>query len=296
VTLRRLLERLKKNEALLVPGAYDCLSALLIEDAGFSSCYLSGAGLSVSLLGKPDIGLLTLDEVAFMARRIAGAVSIPFIVDADTGFGGPANVWRTVRTLEDAGASAIQIEDQTFPKRCGHLSGKDVIPLEEMAAKIRAAVSARRSRDFLIVARTDARSVTGLGDALRRAAAYRRAGADIIFPEALETPAEFAAFGREKGTGSLMANMTEFGRSPALTVEQLARLGYRLVLFPMTAFRVAAYAMHESLALLRRKGQSKSLIRRMQTRAELYRLNRYARFDDAERRLSRVPIRSRRQR
>jgi methylisocitrate lyase len=283
MTLRARLARLKKGQALTLPGAYDALSALLIQDAGFDAFYLSGAGLSVSVLGKPDIGLLTLDEVAFVASRVAGAVSLPFLVDADTGFGGPANVWRAVRALEAAGAAAVQIEDQTFPKRCGHLKGKDVVPVEEMCAKIRAACAARRSKDFLIVARTDARGVTGLRDALTRAQAYRRAGADLIFPEALENEAEFAAFGRNKTLGPLIANMTEFGRSPGLTVEQLAHLGYRLVLFPMTAFRIAAFAMRDALRYLQRKGESQGLLARMQTRAELYRLNRYDRFDAAER-------------
>lgn len=267
-----------------VAGVYDALSALLAEKAGFDVLYLSGAAMSVAELGVPDIGLLTLDEVTSVVRRTSPVVRRPILVDADTGFGGELNVVRAVRELEAAGAAGIQIEDQKFPKRCGHLSGKSLIPADEMIAKIRLAAAARRNRSFLIVARTDARGVTGMKDALARAAAYRKAGADILFPEALQSAAEFRAFGRKKTLGYLLANMTEFGRSPALTCKDLARLGFRLVLFPVTAFRVAAFAMDRAYSDMKAKGNNQQLLGRMQSRRELYELNRYAEYDARERR------------
>jgi methylisocitrate lyase len=267
---------LARKKTVVVPGVYDALSAHIAHDLGFDALYLTGAGLSVSYLGRPDEGLLTLDEVAGTAARIAGVIPKPLIVDADTGFGGVINVRRTVRELEEAGAAAMQIEDQMFPKRCGHLPGKSVVKAEDMIEKIKAAVAVRRRRDFLIIARTDARAVFGLKDALRRAEAYKRAGADIIFPEALETEAEFKAFGRKKNLGVLMANMTEFGRSPAFSASELAHLGYRLALFPMTAFRAAAFAMKKALTELKRSGTSRNSLSQMQTRAELYKLIGYS--------------------
>jgi methylisocitrate lyase len=277
---RRRFASLLTREAVLVPGAYDALTALLIEDNGFQAGYLTGAGLSVGLLGKPDVGLLNLNDVTTVAERVAAVTSIPFLVDADTGFGDATNVAETVRRLEAAGAAGIQLEDQEFPKRCGHLVGKRVVPAVEMIAKIRSAVSARRDRHFLIVARTDARGVTGLVDALQRARLYKQAGADVLFPEALESKEEFRLFGMQKGLGVLMANMTEFGRSPALTFQELSRLGYRLVLYPMTLFRAAAFEGNRVLQHLRKKGETRSLLKRLQTRQELYRLIRYAEFDE----------------
>lgn len=278
---RQFHQRLRKN-VLILPGAFDCLSALLVQKAGFEAVYLSGAGLTVSYLGKPDIGLLTMDEVGGTARRLAVVVNIPLLVDADTGFGGVANIRRLVQELEAAGAAGVQIEDQAFPKRCGHLTGKTLIPAHEMVQKIKAAIAARKDPHFLIIARTDARGVKGVKDALARAHAYKKAGADIIFPEALESRAEFALFGKEKRLGVLMANMTEFGRSPALAVSDLAHLGFRVVLYPMTAFRTAAFAMDEALAALKKAGDSRSLVGRMQTRRELYDLIRYGDYDQRE--------------
>jgi methylisocitrate lyase len=283
-TAGRQLRDLMKKGVVPVPGVYDALTALLVEKAGFQAAYVSGAGLSVALHGQPDIGLLTLSEVSDTVRRLARATALPMIVDADTGFGGDDNVARTVRELENAGAAGVQIEDQIFPKRCGHLAGKTVVPAETMVAKVKAAVEARRDPAFVIVARTDARSVSGIKDALRRAELYRRAGADVIFPEALESEQEFRAFGRKKSLGALMANMTEFGRSPILSVAELARLGFKLVLFPMTAFRTAAFAVQQSLSELKAKGHNRSLLGRMQTRQELYDLNHYQEFDRRERR------------
>lgn len=267
---------------LLLPGIYDALTALLVEKTGYKAAYVSGAGLSVSMLGKPDIGLITLAELTDQVRRLSSSVDIPLLVDADTGFGGEWNVQRTVQDLEAAGAAGIQIEDQLFPKRCGHLEGKSLIPKEEMVAKIRRAILSRKSKDFVIVARTDARGVSGMADALKRAEAYKKAGADIVFPEALQTIEEFQAFGKKK-LGTLMANMTEFGLSPALTVSQCSELGYRVILFPMTAFRVAAFSIEQALQRLRKEGTSRSFVNQMQTRRELYKLNHYDKFNQSVR-------------
>src|SRR5262245_19860603 len=202
----------------MVPGAFNALTARMAARSGFEVIYISGAALAASM-GMPDVGLLTLSEVVDQTRVIASAVSIPVIVDADTGFGEAINVERTVRALESAGAAAVQIEDQRLPKRCGHLSGKDIVHPEEMAAKVRAAVSGRCNPSFLVVARTDARGVTGFDDAIARAELYRKAGADVIFPEALQSADEFKRF-RQAVAGPLMANMTEFGKSPLLPFDE----------------------------------------------------------------------------
>lgn len=264
----RLAERLRRG-SIVVPGVYDALGAHLVRAAGFDAVYVSGGGLSVAGLGLPDTGVLTLDEVARVAGRVARASSLPVIVDADTGFGGPAHVADTMRRLRKAGAAAVQIEDQVAAKKCGHLGGKRLISPAAMAAKIRAAVRARGRGGPLVIARTDARSVEGFEAALARARLYRAAGADILFPEALLSRAEFAAFGN-KGLGTLLANMTEFGRSPAFTARELSLLGYRLILYPMTALRVAAFAMTATLTDLHRQGTSRKWLPRMQTRRDLY--------------------------
>jgi methylisocitrate lyase len=243
----------------------------LIERAGFEAVYVSGAGLANATVGVPDIGLLSLAEVAQFAGYIARSVKVPVVVDADTGFGGPASVAKAVRTFEGAGLAGMHIEDQVFPKRCGHLAGKTVVSTEEMTRKIQAAVRARSDPDFLIVARTDARAVEGFASAVERARAYLAAGADAIFPEALETAKEFRDFAKQV-RAPLMANMTEFGRSPLLSVRQLAAAGYRMVLFPLTAFRVSMRAAEECLRNLHRRGTQRSWVDRMQTRAELYEL------------------------
>ena len=229
-----------------MPGAYNAATARLIEKAGFDAVYVSGAGLANATAGVPDIGLLGLAEFAQLAGYAARAVSIPTLADADTGFGGAPHAAATVRAYERAGLAGLHLEDQVFPKRCGHLEGKAVVPVEEMAEKIRAAAKARRDADFLIVARTDARAVEGFSAAVKRAKAYLAAGADTIFPEALETAREFREFARNV-RAPLMANMTEFGRSPLLSARQLAALGYRMVIFPQTAFRVSMHAMEECL-------------------------------------------------
>lgn len=252
-----------------LPGAFNALSARLIERAGFDALYVSGAVLSNSVGGVPDVGLMTLTELEDHCARIARVTSLPIVADADTGFGGPDNAARTVRLLEAAGVSGIHIEDQEFPKRCGHLEGKRLVPVEEFCEKLAAAASARTSADFLLIARTDARGVTGYDDAVARARAYLDAGADAVFPEALENEDEFRRFARDVG-GLLLANMTEFGKTPYLTVDQFAEMGYRLVIFPVTLQRTAMKAVEEVLDVLRRDGTQRDLLERMQTRQELY--------------------------
>jgi methylisocitrate lyase len=252
----------------LLPGVFNPLVARIAERTGFQAVYLSGAALSATL-GVPDVGLVTLTEFTDAARVITAATPLPLICDADTGFGEALNVERTVRQFESAGAAGIHLEDQQLPKRCGHLSGKQLVEPQEMAAKLRAAVAARRDPDFLLIARTDARGVHGFADAVKRAQLYRDAGADAIFPEALESPEEFARFAKEV-PGPLLANMTEFGKSPLLDARQLGELGYRLILFPVSALRIALRAVETLFAELKQAGTQKDAVKRMLTRAELY--------------------------
>ena len=267
---------------IMIPGAFNALTAKLAERLGFAAVYLSGAALSAGWAGLPDVGLLTLTEFAEQAAVLARATSLPLLCDADTGFGEAINVERTVRLFEQAGAAGLHIEDQILPKRCGHLSGKALIEPDAMAAKIRAAVAARRDPEFVIIARTDARSVEGFDAAKSRARAYREAGADMIFPEALESPEEFGRFAQELAC-PLLANMTEFGRSPLLTFDELAGLGYRAVLYPLTALRAAMRAAEEALTALRDHGTQRGLLERMQTRAELYDLLGYTNWEARDR-------------
>jgi|SRR5437867_2797460 len=264
-----LLRRAIRQGCVVMPGAFNGLTARLAERCGFPAVYVSGAGLANATAGMPDIGLLTLTEVAQLAGYIAQAVRIPALVDADTGFGGPENVARSIQTFERAGLAGMHLEDQVFAKRCGHLAGKAVVPIEEMIAKIRAAVRARRDPDFLIVARTDARSVDGLEAAVARARNYLKAGADAIFPEALESAQEFQAFARQV-RAPLLANMTEFGRGPLLSARQLAGMGYKMVIFPLTAFRVSMKAAADCLRDLKGRGTQRAWLERMLTRQELY--------------------------
>jgi len=270
-TIRKstLLRRAIEQGCVMMPGAFNAATARLVERAGFPAVYVSGAGLANATAGVPDIGLLTLTEVAQLAGYIAEAVRIPALADADTGFGGADNVARTVRAFERAGLAGMHLEDQAFPKRCGHLTGKELVPLEEMTRRITAAAHARRDGDFLLVARTDARSVEGLDAAVRRARKYLQAGADAVFPEALESAQEFREFAR-RVRAPLLANMTEFGRSPLLSARQLAAMGYRMVIFPLTAFRVSMNAAERCLRDLKRRGTQRSWLDQMQTRQELY--------------------------
>jgi methylisocitrate lyase len=275
------LRELMASGPQMVPGAFNALTARMVEGAGFRALYVSGAALSAGM-GIPDVGLLTLNDVADQTRSIASSVSIPAIVDADTGFGEAINVERTARVLEAAGAAGIQLEDQRLPKRCGHLSGKDLVAASEMVAKVKAAVAGRRDKDFVIVARTDARGVTGFADAVERACAYRDAGADVIFPEAMESAQEFAEF-RKAVPGPLVANMTEFGKSPLLGFDELATIGYSLVLFPVTLLRLGMKAIAEGLAEIRRSGTQRNLLGQMQTRQQLYDILGYVDYEKRDR-------------
>ena len=253
---------MRKGPLLVAPGAYDALSARLIERAGFPAVYMSGAGASYSLLGAPDLGLLSFEEMVGQVRRIAQAVHIPVVADADTGFGNALNVIRTVREYEAAGADAVQLEDQSMPKRCGHLTEKRLIPAEEMAGKIRAACDARSSPDILIIARTDAVGPEGLESALQRLERYERAGADLLF---LEAPPNAEAYqeARARLKAPLMANMVEGGRTPLLRREELEALGVRLVIFPGAAARAAAFAVQDLLRTLREEGTTRGYLDRM---------------------------------
>jgi methylisocitrate lyase len=265
----------------MVPGVFNALVAKMAERLGFRAVYLSGGALSAAA-GIPDVGLLTLSEFTDQARAIALATSLPLISDADTGFGEALNVERTVRLFEAAGTAGIHLEDQQLPKRCGHLSGKALVEPEIMAAKLRAATAARQDRDFVIIARTDARGVHGFDDVVRRARIYVDAGADAIFPEALESVEEFERFARAVPV-PLLANMTEFGRSPLLDFSTLAGLGYRMVLYPLTAFRPALRAAQDTLTQLLQKGHQRDCLPQMLTRAELYELLGYAGYEARDR-------------
>jgi methylisocitrate lyase len=263
------LRELIAQGAMIMPGVPNAAMARQAERAGFEAVYASGAGMANATAGVPDIGLLTLTEVAQLAGYIAKAVKIPAIVDADTGFGGAENVGRTIRELEATGLAGCHIEDQEFPKRCGHLAGKSIVDVEEMVGKIKAAVGARRDPNFMIIARTDARGVEDFDRVVGRASEYLAAGADAIFPEALQSAEEFRDFAKEIDL-PLLANMTEFGKSPLLTFEQLADFGYRMVIFPQSAFRVSMKASEKFFAALKKTGTQSDWIDKMQTRQELY--------------------------
>jgi 2,3-dimethylmalate lyase len=250
----RLAELLRAQEPILAPGAYDALTARLIEQAGFPAVYMTGFGTSASLLGRPDVGLLTMSQMVDNARRIAQAVDVPVIADADTGYGNPLNVIRTVQEYELAGVSAIHIEDQVMPKKCGHIENKQVIAAAEMTEKIRAAVEARSTSDFLIIARTDARAIEGLDNALRRARAYREAGADILFVEAPQNEDEVAQVARAFPNVPLLFNWAEGGKTPPMPLERLKELGYRLIIFPISALLTAAKAVRGVLAEIKTEG------------------------------------------
>ena len=249
-----LRELMTTRPPLLAPGCYDALSARLVEEAGFAAVYMTGFGSSASQLGRPDVGLLTMSEMVDNARRIVAAVGIPVIADADTGYGNPINVIRTVQEFERAGVAAIHLEDQLAPKRCGHLDGKQLIPAEEMAAKLRAAVEARDSADFLLIARTDARAVEGLDAAIARARLYREAGADVLFVEAPQSEAEIRAVAAAFPGVPLLFNWAEGGKTPAVEQELLAELGFAIVIFPISTLLAATGAIREVLARIREDG------------------------------------------
>jgi methylisocitrate lyase len=263
------LRTLLASHTVVLPGAINALSARLIEQMGFEAMYLSGAVLANSVGGVPDVGLMTLTEAERHTQHIAQASRLPIVCDADTGYGERDNTQRTVRVLEHAGASAIHLEDQEFPKRCGHLAGKRLVPVEAFCEKIAAACEARKSKDFLIIARTDARGVDGYDAAVERAHQYVAAGAEAVFPEALRTEEELRRFKRDVPVW-LLANMTEFGTTPYFTVEQFADMGYNMVIFPVTLQRTAMWAMQKVLASIRDHGTQEPCVAHMQTRQELY--------------------------
>ncbi|KQQ19863.1 methylisocitrate lyase [Rathayibacter sp. Leaf299] len=279
---RRLLrERLATGELLQLPGAFTPLSARLIEAKGFDGVYVSGAVLSAEL-GLPDIGLTTLSEVAGRGQQIARMTDLPVLVDADTGFGEPLNVARTVQMLEDAGVAALHIEDQVNPKRCGHLDGKAVVDESTSVRRIAAAVDARRDPDLLVMARTDIRALEGLQAAIDRAKRLVDAGADAIFPEAMRDLSEFEAV-RAAVDVPVLANMTEFGKSELFTTQQLADVGVNIVIYPVSLLRIAMGAAMRALDGLKAEGSLRSEVPGMQTRAELYELldyESYGRFDE----------------
>ena len=274
---QRFRDEIARGE-LAIPGVFNALVARLAQRAGFRAAYQSGAALSASLAALPDVGLITQTEFASQGAYLARAVDIPVISDADTGFGEPLAVERTVRLFEEAGLAGLHLEDQELPKRCGHLSGKSVVSRDAMVAKLRAAVAARRDPSFVLIARTDARAVNGFDEAVDRAKAYVDAGAYMIFPEALETLAEFERFAKQVPV-PLIANMTEFGKSPLLSVRELSAMGYGAVLFPVSMMRVAMKAVENALGRLATEGSQKSFVGEMQTRAELYDLLGYTGFE-----------------
>ena len=260
------------------PGAHNAMAALLAKRAGFKALYLSGAALSASL-GLADLGILTLDELRFFTRAIVRAAGLPLVVDADTGFGGVLNVMRTVRELEEAGAGALQLEDQVLPKKCGHLNDKRLVAPDEMAAKVNAARRARRH--LRIIARTDAAGVEGIDAALKRAQLYLEAGADAIFPEALTSAEMFRDFAREI-SAPLLANMTEFGRTPYFSANQFEQFGYKMVIWPVSSLRVAAKAIDGLYRTLADEGSQVALLDQMQTRAELYQTIGYEEYESLD--------------
>jgi len=267
-----LLREAIQESTIAIVGAPFALAAKLVEREGFGAIYLSGAAFSAGSLGIPDIGLFTLEQLVEQTRVLAGAVAIPLVVDADTGFGGPREVEDCVLKLEAAGAAAIQLEDQQSAKRCGHLAGKQLIDEAEMCEKIAAAAAARRDPSTVIIGRTDARGVTSLDDCLRRMHAYRDAGADWLFPEALRSRDEFRQVGSEfeSPTTPLLANMTEFGVSPLVALEDLSAMGFSAALYPVTLMRIAMKAMEAGLGMIADEGTQENLLDLMQTREELY--------------------------
>lgn len=262
----RLRELLVQQDLLIAPGAYDALSARLIAQAGFPAVYMTGFGMAASVLGQPDVGLLTMSEMVSRAAALAAVVGDrPLIADADTGYGNPINVRRTVREYERAGVAAIHIEDQVWPKKCGHMEGKQVIPVDEMVQKIRAAVDARQDPDFVIIARTDANAVYGLEDALRRGRAYREAGADVIFIEAPRSIEELRAIAQAFPDVPLLYNWAESGKTPLLPLEEIHALGFKLVIFPVSMLFAATQALLDLLEALKQGQTSLAFAERMVT-------------------------------
>jgi methylisocitrate lyase len=269
---RRLREAWQRG-TVMVPGAFNALVARAVAQAGFEACYISG-GATANVCGYPDIGLVTLTEMARTIREISDACKLPVIADADTGYGEVECCVRTVVEYERAGAAALHVEDQIFPKRCGHLDGKALISAAAMVDKVRAMANYRVNPDFVIIARTDAVHVTGFGDAVTRANLYREAGADMIFPEGLQTEKEFAEFAKAS-PGPLLANMTEFGKTADISAERFQELGYQVVIYPLSMMRLAMGEVTRGLTALKHDGSVREILPRMQTRKELYELLAY---------------------
>jgi methylisocitrate lyase len=263
----RFRELLARKQILQLPGTQNGLAARQAKNAGFEALYLSGAAMTASM-GLPDLGVITVDEVSFFVRQVARASGLPVLVDGDTGYGEALNVMHMVRTFEDAGAGAVHLEDQLLPKKCGHLNDKKLASAEDMAAKVAAAAKARRH--LVVIARTDAAASEGMDGAVARAKLYMQAGADAIFPEALTTREMFEEFARRMQGTPLLANMTEFGKTPFFTASEFEQMGYRMVIWPVSALRCAAKAQEELFNAIRRDGGTQNMVERMQTRAELY--------------------------
>lgn len=275
------LKKLLSEGFIEAAGVFNGISALLAQQAGFRALYLSGSGVA-GAMGLPDLSITTLSEVADETRKITSVSGLPLIVDADTGFGEAINVMRTVRVMEDAGAAALHLEDQVLPKRCGHLNGKKVVDMEDMGKKIMTAIASRHNPDFMIIARTDARSVNGLDDAIERALFYRKCGADMIFTEALESAEEFREFSSKVKT-PLLANMTEFGKSPLLSSSELKALGYSAVIFPLTGFRVALKSLQKTYETLLREGTQRNFMDDLMTRRQFYEVIGYDEYEKDDR-------------
>ncbi len=270
-TTAALRQLLRQPGIIVAPGAYDCLTAKLIEREGFPAVYMTGAGTAVTRVGKPDLGFATLTEMLANASAIASTINVPLIADADTGYGGALNVYRTIQEYEKAGVAALHIEDQAFPKRCGHLDGKEVVPLADMVVKLRAAGAARTDEDLVIIARTDALAVTGLDDTLRRCAAYAAAGADVLFVEALRTQEEIDRIRREVDV-PLLYNFVEHGKSPLIPVPQLEALGFKIVIFPGSLMLSVCTLAQRILQEIRRHGTTANLLGEMGSVVDLFNL------------------------
>jgi 2,3-dimethylmalate lyase len=283
---RRLQELLAHAPPVPAPGAYDALTARLVEEAGFPAVYMTGFGTAAARLGRPDVGLVTMTEMVDTAKRMTEAVSIPVIADADTGYGNPINVIRTVREYEAVGVAAIQIEDQEWPKKCGHMEDKRVIPAADMVEKVRAAAAARRSEDFLVIARTDARAVLGVDEALDRARRYRDAGADLLFVEALESEDEIARAAAALGDVPLVFNWAEGGKTPPLELERLRQLGFRLAIFPISTLLTTVRAVGDVLARIRAAGTPLPVLAELPTFGEFLDFIGLPEIQDLERRFA----------
>lgn len=286
--LRKKFKRKILSNGVVLPGAYNALTAMQIEQTGFEGAYISGAALSASA-GLPDIGLLTLSEFSFFIKYITQAVKIPCIADCDTGFGDVINVSRTVKEMESIGLCGIHIEDQMMPKRCGHLEGKKLISSDQMIQKIQAACISREDDNFLIIARTDARSVHGIDEAINRAHLYIEAGADAIFPEALKSKEEFELFAKKINV-PLLANMTEFGVSPLLNAEELFSMGYKIIIYPVSALRVTMKNTQSLFEEIKKNGSQLEYLKKMQTRNELYDLLKYDSYAELDSKVANYKI------